>query len=39
MWNYGGEAIFQVGFDDDILSSGLHGMTMLSRCRSYQRLC
>ena len=27
-WNFGGEAIFRVGFDDDILSSGLHGMTI-----------
>ena len=25
-WNYGGEPIFQVGFEDDIFRAGLHGM-------------
>ena len=25
-WNYGGEAIFRVGFEDDIFRVGLHGM-------------
>ena len=24
-WNYGGEAIFRVGFDDGIFRAGLHG--------------
>ena len=25
-WNYGGEAIFQVGFDDGIFRADFHGM-------------
>ena len=25
-WNYGGKAIFRVGFEDDIFRVGLHGM-------------
>ena len=25
-WNYGGEAIFWVGFDDSIFRAGLHGI-------------
>ena len=25
-WNYGGEAIFQVGFEDGLFRAGLHGM-------------
>ena len=25
-WNYGGEAIFLVGFEDDIFRAGLNGM-------------
>ena len=25
-WNYGGEAIFRVGFDDGIFRAGLHEM-------------